>query len=128
MPSLIGNPGLDTAKSSQANAAVVYEFEDFRLDPENRLLTCAGKEIVLPGRAFDVLLMLVRHPRALLTKEELLASIWSWSFVEEANLTVAVSTVRRALNEDPHERRFIQTVARRGYRFVAEVREVRTEP
>ena len=127
MPSLIGNPGLDTAKSSQANAAVVYEFEEFRLDPENRLLTAAGKEIVLPGRAFDVLLMLVRHPRALLSKEELLASIWSGSFVEEANLTVAVSTVRRALSEDPHERRFIQTVARRGYRFVAEVREVRAQ-
>jgi DNA-binding winged helix-turn-helix (wHTH) protein/tetratricopeptide (TPR) repeat protein len=133
MPSLIGNPVPDTANSSQkvpadARRAVVYEFEDFRLDPENRLLTCAGKEIVLPGRAFDVLLMLVRNPRALLTKEDLLASIWNGSFVEEANLTVAVSTVRRALNEDPHERRFIQTVARRGYRFAAEVREVRAEP
>jgi DNA-binding winged helix-turn-helix (wHTH) protein/tetratricopeptide (TPR) repeat protein len=132
MPSLIRNPEPESAHSAEdspggVRSAVVYEFATFRLDPANRLLTCDGKEIVVPGRAFDVLLMLVRRPRALLTKEELLASIWSGSFVEEANLTVAVSTARRALNEDPHDRRYIQTVARRGYRFVAEVREVREQ-
>jgi len=132
MPSLIGNPVPDTPTTNdqapgRSRSAVIYEFESFRLDPENRLLTSDGKEIVLPGRAFDVLLMLVRRPLALLTKEELLASIWSGSFVEEANLTVAVSTIRRALSEDPHERRYIQTVARRGYRFVAEVRQVKPE-
>jgi DNA-binding winged helix-turn-helix (wHTH) protein/TolB-like protein/Tfp pilus assembly protein PilF len=109
-------------------AALVYEFEPFRLDPANRLLTRAGKEVPLPGRVFDVLLLLVSRPGALLTKEELMDSVWGGSFVEEANLTVAISTLRRALNEDPHERRYIQTVARRGYRFIAEVREVAAVP
>ncbi len=105
-------------------ANVGYEFEQYRLDPQNRMLRSENKEVPLPGRAFDVLLMLVQHPGALLTKEELLAQVWRDSFVEESNLTVAISTLRRALNEDPQDRRFIQTVARRGYRFVAEVREV----
>jgi DNA-binding winged helix-turn-helix (wHTH) protein/tetratricopeptide (TPR) repeat protein/TolB-like protein len=66
----------------------------------------------------------VSKPGALITKEELLSTVWQDSFVEEANLTVAISTLRRALNEDPHDRRYIQTVARRGYRFIAEVREL----
>jgi DNA-binding winged helix-turn-helix (wHTH) protein/tetratricopeptide (TPR) repeat protein/TolB-like protein len=129
MPSLIGssipNGPPPTNRPSGANrAALVYEFEGFRLDPVNRLLARSGKELPLPGRAFDVLLMLVRHPGGLLTKEELLASVWDGSFVEESNLTVAISTLRRALDEDPHERRYIQTVARRGYRFIAAVCEV----
>ncbi|ADW71044.1 transcriptional regulator, CadC (plasmid) [Granulicella tundricola MP5ACTX9] len=102
----------------------VYVFADFRLEPENRLLTCAGKEVPLPGRAFDALLMLVRRPGSLLSKEELMASVWAGSFVEESNLTVTISTLRRALNEDPHDRRYIQTVARRGYRFIATVTEL----
>jgi len=75
-----------------------------------------------------LLLLLVRRPGALLTKEELMSSIWGESFVEESNLTVAASTLRRALNEDPHDRRYIQTVARRGYRFIAEVRELHEMP
>jgi DNA-binding winged helix-turn-helix (wHTH) protein/tetratricopeptide (TPR) repeat protein len=129
MPSLIGNsipsgPRPTSRPTVPQSAALIYEFDGFRLAPINRLLTRAGKELPLPGRAFDVLLMLVRHPGDLLTKEELLASVWDGSFVEESNLTVAVSTLRRALDEDPHDRRYIQTVARRGYRFIAHVHEL----
>jgi len=102
--------------------SLIYEFGPFQLDPTNRLLTSSGTEVHLPGRAFDALLMLVQRPGSLVTKEELMASVWGGSFVEESNLTVAVSTLRRALNEDPHDRQYIQTVARRGYRFIAEVR------
>ena len=100
----------------------MYEFGPFQLDPDNRLLTKSGAEVRLPGRAFDALLMLVKRPGALLTKEELLDSVWGGSFVEESNLTVAVSTLRRALDEDPQDRQYIHTVARRGYRFIADVR------
>ena len=107
---------------------VIYEFGPFRLDPVNRLLTSSGSEVRLPGRAFDALLMLIQQPGALLTKEVLMASVWNGSFVEESNLTVAISTLRRALQEDPQDRQYIQTVARRGYRFVAEVRAVRESP
>ena len=113
---------------SSAQAAVLFEFQNFRLDPANRLFTCEGKEILLPGRVFDALLLFVRKPGALITKEEMLTTVWHDSFVEESNLTVAISTLRRALNEDPQDRRYIQTVARRGYRFVAEVREVESVP
>lgn len=105
------------------SAATVYEFDQFRLDGANRLLTRSGEAVALPGRAFDVLLMLVERAGALVTKEEMMATVWSGSFVEESNLTVAISTLRRALGEDPQARRYIQTVARRGYRFIAEVRQ-----
>jgi len=121
-------PPVSNNPAGASSPTVVYEFESFQLDAANRLLTCAGKEVAVPGRAFDALLMLVRRPNELLTKEELLDSVWGGSFVEESNLTVAISTLRRALNEDPHDRRYIQTVARRGYRFIAEVREVRKAP
>lgn len=114
--------------SPQDAAARVFLFEGYRLDPGNRLLTIDGREVALPGRAFDLLLVLVEHPGKLLTKEELLSAVWEGSFVEESNLTVAISTLRRALNEDPQDRRFIQTVARRGYRFVAEVRVADAAP
>jgi DNA-binding winged helix-turn-helix (wHTH) protein/tetratricopeptide (TPR) repeat protein len=129
MQSVTGSSVPDNSPSSDPipgspRAAPVYEFGPFRLDPANRLLTRDNKEVPLPGRVFDALLLLASRPGALVTKEELMDSVWGGSFVEEANLTVAVSTLRRALNEDPHERRYIQTVARRGYRFIAEVREV----
>jgi len=108
--------------SAEPRAGFVYEFGSFQLDPVNRLLTKSGAEVRLPGRAFDALLMLVQRPGALLTKEELLATVWGGAFVEESNLTVAVSTLRRALEEDRNDRQYIQTVARRGYRFIADVR------
>jgi DNA-binding winged helix-turn-helix (wHTH) protein/Flp pilus assembly protein TadD/TolB-like protein len=107
---------------------LVYEFASFHLDPANRQLCFEGKDVPLPGRAFDALLLLVSRPGKLVTKEEMLSTVWQDSFVEEANLTVAISTLRRALNEDPHDRRYIQTVARRGYRFIAEVREFEPAP
>jgi DNA-binding winged helix-turn-helix (wHTH) protein/tetratricopeptide (TPR) repeat protein len=110
-----------TGQPSPSQPALTYLFGDFRLDPANRLLTSGGQEVALPGRAFDLLLELVRHPGQLLAKEDLLATVWEGSFVEESNLTVAISTLRRALHEDPQDRRFIQTVARRGYRFIADV-------
>ena len=120
----LGRSALDKAiQPEPADDLRVYLFGDFRLDPANHLLTCAGREVALPGRAFDALLLLVRRPGALVTKEELMSSIWKTAFVEESNLTVAISTLRRALNEDPHDRRYIQTVSRRGYRFIAEMHE-----
>ena len=126
MQSNSGSPR--TEPPSTAQASVLFEFENFRLDPANRLFTCEGKEILLPGRVFDALLLFVRKPGDLITKEEMLTTVWHDSFVEESNLTVAISTLRRALNEDPQNRRYIQTVARRGYRFVAEVREIESVP
>jgi len=100
---------------------IVYRFGDFRLDEVNRLLTRDGEEIPLPARSFDSLLMLVRRHGQLVTKAEMMDAVWAKSFVEESNLTVAISTLRRALNEDPNDRKFIQTVSGRGYRFIGQV-------
>lgn len=119
---------MSSKSSGGSSPQIVYQFESFRLDPANRILANAGKEIPLPGRAFDALLLLVQNPGSLVTKEELMTSVWQGSFVEEANLTVAISTLRRALSEDPENRRYIQTVARRGYRFIAEVVELHEAP
>jgi DNA-binding winged helix-turn-helix (wHTH) protein/tetratricopeptide (TPR) repeat protein len=133
MRATAGTPDRNKSDHESVTAGVpldssIYEFDGFRLDPANRLLTRAGKEIPLPGRAFDLLQQMVGRPGILLTKEELIATIWSDSFVEESNLTVAISTLRRALDEDPHEPRYIRTVARRGYRFIADVHELHELP
>jgi DNA-binding winged helix-turn-helix (wHTH) protein/tetratricopeptide (TPR) repeat protein len=105
-------------------SGLIYEFGEFRLDPANRLLTSDGKEVALPGRSFDALLLLVQKRGSLLTKQEMMERVWHDSFVEESNLTVAISTLRRALREDPHDRRYIQTVSGRGYRFISEVHKL----
>ena len=105
----------------------VYKFGAFRLDLPERILLRNGKPIVLTPKVFDLLALLVKNHGHLLTKEELLAELWPDSFVEEANLNVNVSALRRALGESPAESQFIETVPRRGYRFVAEVSEVETD-
>ncbi|SNT44197.1 DNA-binding winged helix-turn-helix (wHTH) domain-containing protein [Granulicella rosea] len=107
----------------------VYGFGPFRLDGGNRLLTREQEPLALPARAFDTLLALVQRPGQLVTKTELLNIVWADSFVEESNLTVAISTLRRVLGEDPQDRKYIQTVSGRGYRFISPVAQIAiTEP
>jgi TolB-like protein/DNA-binding winged helix-turn-helix (wHTH) protein len=102
----------------------MYEFGVFLLDPEERTLSCEGMALALTPKAFDILLYLVRNPGRTLTKDELLRQIWPDAFVEEGNLCVNISTIRKVLGERAQERRYIETVSGRGYRFVAEVRKV----
>jgi TolB-like protein/DNA-binding winged helix-turn-helix (wHTH) protein/Tfp pilus assembly protein PilF len=107
------------------SAKIFYEFGPFRLDASERLLLREGRPIALTPKVFETLLILVRHSGHVVEKDELMKQIWSSVFVEEANLTQAVFTLRRALGESGAEHRFIETVPKRGYRFVAEVRESR---
>ena len=109
------------AARTSADSPQIYRFAEFRLDEANRLLTREGKQVSLPARSFDSLLMLVRRHGELVTKAEMMDVVWANSFVEESNLTVAISTLRRALGEHPNDRRLIQTVSGRGYRFIADV-------
>ena len=102
----------------------LYEFGPFQLDPPERLLLCEGQGVPMPPRAFDLLVFLVERQGHLVEKEELLKSVWRGSFVEEGNLSVAVSVLRKALNDDRGQHRYIETVSKRGYRFVGEVRQV----
>ena len=101
-----------------------YEFGPFRLDPERPCLLRGDEQIPLTPKALELLLILVRNSGRLVEKEELLKAVWPDTFVEEGNLSVTVFMLRRALGESADERRYIETVPRRGYRFVEGVREV----
>ena len=104
-----------------------YEFGPFRLDAGERLLLRDGKPVPLPPKDFEMLLVLVENGGRVLEKGELLRRVWPDSFVEEANLSHHVFTLRKALGEEGDGSKYIETVPRRGYRFVADVNVVRDE-
>lgn len=102
---------------------VVYEFGKFRCDPQERLLLRDGTPVSLSPKAFEILLALIRSNGRLLLKEDLMQQVWADSFVEDANLTVNISALRKALGEHSEGPHYIETVPKRGYRFVAPVIE-----
>ncbi|HJQ24180.1 MAG TPA: winged helix-turn-helix domain-containing protein [Blastocatellia bacterium] len=102
----------------------VYEFGGFRLDAVKRLLWREGEPVPLTSKSFETLLALVESRGEILDKEALLNRVWPDTVVEEKNLTINISALRKALGESPQEHRYIVTVPGRGYRFVAEVRDV----
>jgi len=99
----------------------IYRFGHFTLDLTERVLSCEGMPVSLTPKTFDTLLCLVRNHGHVLTKDELLKQVWPDTFVEEVNLAVNISVIRKALGENPQDCRYIATVPGRGYRFVAEV-------
>lgn len=101
-----------------------YRFGDFSLDSLNRTLARDGVSIPLNRRAFDVLLYLVANPGRVVTKEELLSSVWSDAPVDENNLNQSISALRKALDERPGEHASIITLAGRGYQFVRQVKTI----
>src|SRR5579883_1461663 len=102
-----------------ARGAACLEFGRFRLLTRQRELRLGDMAVPLGSRAFDVLLILVEAQGELVTKEELLARVWPGAVVEESNIQVQVSVLRKALGDD---RNLILTVPLRGYRFTGEVR------
>ena len=106
------------------NSKHFYEFDEFRLDPSERQLLSRGREIPLTPKAYAVLSLLVEHSGHTLTKEDFMREVWGDSFVEDKNLADNISIVRQALGDDPKNPQYIKTIPRRGYRFVADVREV----
>ena len=103
---------------------VFYRFGPFVLDPAERLISRDSVPVTLTPKVFDTLLCLVRNSGRVLTKDELLSHVWPDTFVEEVNLAVNISTLRKALGESPHQCHYIATAPGRGYRFIAEVHEV----
>ena len=99
----------------------VFRFGAFVLVPGERLLLRDGKPLALTGKAFDLLATLVRQPGHLLTKDELLRAVWPSVVVEEVNLSVNVSALRKVLGSAPGTAEWIETVPRQGYRFNAAV-------
>jgi len=106
----------------------LYEFGEFRLDVKEHTLTRSdgSKNGQLPEKAFQTLIILVRNSGRLLTKQELIDQIWPDSFVEENNLDKCVHAIRHVLGEKPGEQKFIETVRKHGYRFVAAVNTLET--
>jgi DNA-binding winged helix-turn-helix (wHTH) protein/TolB-like protein/tetratricopeptide (TPR) repeat protein len=119
--------GLNSSASvHDSSTQLSYEFGPFRMLPAERLLARDGDPIPITAKAFDTLFVLVKRNGHLVERAELIHSVWADSFVEEGNLTVVICTLRKLLGDEDEngDRRYIQTVARRGYRFVADVREV----
>ena len=101
-----------------------YYFGPFRLDPRECLLILDGKPVPLAPKAFEVLLVLIENAGHLVDKDDLMRRLWPGTFVEEANLAKQVSLLRKIFSEATNGREYIETVPKRGYRFVEEVTEV----
>src|SRR5258707_3159256 len=97
--------------SQQTSGA--YAFGAFRIDVRERQLSRHGQPVSLPPKVFDVLLVLVENSGHIVGKDELMKQVWSDTFVEEANLTVNISSLRKVLKEDYHHPQFIETHPRR---------------
>jgi TolB-like protein/DNA-binding winged helix-turn-helix (wHTH) protein len=100
----------------------LYEFDEFRLDPQSRLLRRGGTAVPLTPKAFGVLLLLIQNAGRIVTKDELMKAVWPDCFVEESNLTQTIFMIRKALDETA-DRRYILTVQGQGYRFLVPVTE-----
>ena len=100
-----------------------YMFGPFRIDPTERVLRRNGDIVSLTPKVFEMLLALVESRGRVVQKEELLDRLWPDVFVEEANLNVNMSILRRVLGGE-RKHQYIETISKRGYRFVASVREL----
>ena len=105
------------------NNKETFHFGPFRLSADQRELSAHGAPVVLGSRGFDLLLALVRRQGQLVSKDELMSEVWSGSVVEEANLQVQISALRKALGTAPGIGQYIATVPGRGYRFVAPIEQ-----
>src|SRR5215831_19505760 len=101
-----------------------YEFGPYRLATAEHRLYRHGEVVMLPPKEFDLLLLLVQNPGQVMNRESLIKALWPNTVVEEANLNVHISALRKALSESAGEQHFIETLPRLGYRFIAPVTEV----
>jgi len=99
----------------------IYEFGNFRLDTAREVLKHDGSNIQITRKMFETLCLLVENSDRLVEKQELMQTIWHDRFVEESNLTFNIKMLRKALGDDAGNPTYIETVPRRGYRFIAEV-------
>src|SRR6202158_1158576 len=101
-----------------------YEFGPFRVDPEKELLLRGDETVPLTPKTFQILLVLMRHSKEIVTKDDLMKMVWPDTFVEEANLSRNIFLLRKALGETPQDHQYILTVPGRGYRFAEDVQLV----
>ena len=113
--------------STDQKVKQLYKFGLFRVDPEKELLLRGTETVPLTPKTFQVLLVLVRHSKEVVTKDDLMRMVWPDTFVEEANLSRNIFLLRKALGETPQDHQYIVTVPGRGYRFAEEVQLVPEE-
>jgi DNA-binding response OmpR family regulator len=111
------SPAAELAKNSEYTASVV-RFRRFDVMPGERRLLCDGQAVEIGSRAFDLLLVLLRSPGALVTKNEIVSHVWPSTVVDESNLRFQMTSLRKALGAD---RDVIKTIPGRGYLFATEV-------
>ncbi|HXD43267.1 MAG TPA: winged helix-turn-helix domain-containing protein, partial [Ramlibacter sp.] len=105
--------------SAAGSNPVRVRFAEFELDEANATLLSGGKPLAVAPTPFALLCALARQPGSLLTKDALLDQVWGHQFVSESVLKTAISDLRTILGDDPRQPRVIETVPRRGYRFIA---------
>src|SRR5580693_8577289 len=105
---------------------LAFEFESFRLFPSQRLLLDGTNPCALGNRALEILVFLLERAGEMVTKQELLQRIWPDSFVDEANLRVHVSALRKALGDGQAGRRYVVNLTGQGYCFVGPVRRLQS--
>lgn len=101
----------------------IISFAEFEIDPVRRKLLQNGEIVALHSKAFDLLKFLVENNGRIVSKDEILETVWAGSFVEESNLVVQISNLRKALGETKNSTRFLMTVPGKGYKFAAEIDE-----
>jgi DNA-binding winged helix-turn-helix (wHTH) protein len=101
----------------------VYAFQSIRVDPARRLILRGQERVRVTAKVFDLLLALIRSRHRVATRDELIRQLWPDTFVEDGNLSVHISTLRKALNDRCSDQSMIETLPRVGYRFVAAIRE-----
>ncbi len=99
----------------------IYRFADFEIDLQNRQLKKSGKIIPLNSKYFDVLTLLVENAQRLISKQEIFERVWQDTIVTDSALSQCIKDIRKALNDDAHHPKFIKTVAKHGYLFIAPV-------
>jgi len=110
------------AMTTEQTGKRLFEFGPFRVDPEKELLLRGAETVPLTPKTFQILLVLIRHSKEVVTKDDLLKTVWPDTFVEEANLSRNIFLLRKALGESPQDHQYIVTVPGRGYRFAEEVK------
>src|SRR6266498_3920033 len=105
----------------------IYEFGPFRLDPGEGRLLRGDQTVALTPKAFETLALLVQRSGHLVRKGELIERVWHDTIVEESNLNVIIHNLRKALGDDPAKSKYIETISKCGYRFVADVRSIRDQ-
>ena len=103
-----------------------FGFGDCVLDADRRELTRGGEPIAIGPQVFDLLVYLVRNRERVVSKDDLLDVVWSGRIVSESTLTSHINAVRKAIGDSGEEQRLIRTVARKGFRFIGDVRDAQS--